>query len=53
MKNLMVVLLKSSKYIVFYKDFNIALDFPVFFNWAIFSWMLVMNILLIKYFMLS
>ena len=53
MNNLVVVLLKSSKCIAFYKDFNIALDFPVFFNWAIFPWMLVMNILLIRYFMSS
>ena len=22
---------------IFYKDFNIAFDFPLFFNWAIFS----------------
>ena len=37
MNNLVVVLLKSSKYRAFYSDFNIAFDFPVFFNWAIFS----------------
>ena len=37
MNNLVVVLLKSSKYRAFYKDFNIAFDFPVFFNWATFS----------------
>ena len=53
MNNLVVVLLKWSKYWVFYKDFNIAFDFPVFFNWAIFPWIWSMNILLLRYLMQS
>ena len=37
MNNLVVVWLKSSKYWAFYSNFNIALDFLVLLNWAIFS----------------
>ena len=36
MNNLVVVLLKSSKYEAFYRDFNKVLDFPVSLNWLIF-----------------
>ena len=32
--------------------FNQALEFPLFLNWAIFQWMLVINILLLRYPML-
>ena len=35
--NLVVVLLKSSKYRAFYRYFNKALEFPLFLYWAIFS----------------
>ena len=51
--NLVVVLLKSSIYWVFYKDFNKVLDFPVFLIGSLFPWIWSMNILLLWYLMQS
>ena len=53
MKTLLLVLLKSIRYYIFYRAFNITLDFPVFSNWAIFPWNLSLNILLLRNLMLG
>ena len=45
---LVVVLWKLIHYKAYYKDFNIAFDFPVFFNWATFSVDLVHEYLTFK-----
>ena len=41
-------LVKIKQILSILKDFNIALDFPVFFNWAIFSMDLVHEYLTFK-----
>ena len=46
--NLVVILSKSSKYLGFYRDFNVTLNFRVFSTWVIFTWVLFLNILLLR-----